>query len=84
MTNFERWKTNLTIDDILVPVGDDINPQKRIHLGCENCPALDTCGLVWYLNDVEGADDPVTDCEKEFLKWARKEVEETKCATKCQ
>jgi hypothetical protein len=33
MTNFEKWKKNAKIDDLI----------KFINLECEDCPCFDTC-----------------------------------------
>jgi len=38
MTNFEKWKSELTIEDLI-----NNNAYDTIALSCKNCPAYDNC-----------------------------------------
>jgi len=66
MTNFERWKSELTIED-LIEKDNFIHREDAcdtITLSCRNCPAYDNCSTVYSV------------CLVRFRQWAEQEVDE--------
>jgi hypothetical protein len=64
MTNFEKWKSELTVADFV-----------RINNDCEVCPLAYLCNSDDAFLDTT-VDFPLPHCEKELTDWADTEVGE--------
>lgn len=80
MTNFEKWKKDLTIDDIFYY--DLVSDWEHPSIRCaENCPAAKDCPFA--LGRKKWTDDASHDewwgtrvrCREYFMDWANKEEE---------
>ena len=48
MTNFEKWKQNLKIEELIIDNGEDVDEDEFRFLGaidCKKCPAKEKRGL---------------------------------------
>ena len=62
MTNFEKWKSELTVEDMIYEASEE---NEVIGLDCENCPAANECRAS---SDIG--------CGIWFRQWAEQEVSE--------
>lgn len=67
MTNFENWRQNLKLEDLIIDNGDGVDEDDVRFLGaidCQKCPAKETC-------TVENGKG----CGYNFIEWAKKEID---------
>ena len=66
MTNFEKWKQNLKIEDLIIDNGEDVDDDEFRFLGaidCKKCPAKETCTVDYWKG-----------CGDNFIEWAKSEA----------
>ena len=64
MTNFEKWKQNLKLEDLIIDNGEDVDEDEfrfLVALDCKKCPAKETCNC-W------------NGCGDNFMEWAKSEA----------
>ena len=82
MTNFEKWKESLTVDDLAVISSTLCSYFMDTELDCKNiCPCYGFCKSVSKTGKAADAielfsDNPDDGCGPVVSAWANKEVEE--------
>lgn len=70
MTNFEKWKQNLKIENLIIDNGEDVDEDEFRFLGaidCKKCPAKETCMVDYWKG-----------CGDNFMEWAKSEARDVR------